>query len=89
MRATARFASTTAAARMIWSYTLDLAGRPRSPGRGPEGHGTEVFNAIRTPAGTALIAAGNGNRVIEVDKDGKTLLDHPSRPGCPASPWPG
>jgi hypothetical protein len=59
--------------KVVWSYTLDLAGRPRAPGHGPEGHGTEVFGAIRTPAGTTLIATGNGNRVIEVDKDGKVL----------------
>jgi hypothetical protein len=59
--------------KVVWSYTLDLAGRPRSPGHGPEGHGTEVFGAIRMPSGNTLIAAGNGNRVIEVDKDGKIV----------------
>src|SRR4051812_10836758 len=55
--------------RVVWSYTLDLAGRPRSPGHGPEGHGTDVFGAIRLPNGNTLIAAGNGNRVIEVTPD--------------------
>jgi PQQ-like domain len=59
--------------KVVWSYALDLAGRPRSPGHGPEGHGTEVFGALRLPNGNTLIAGGNNNRVIEVDKDGKTV----------------
>ena len=46
--------------KSVWSYKLDLAGRPRSPGHGPEGHGTEVFGAIRKPDGNTLIACGNG-----------------------------
>ena len=69
--------------KVVWSYTLDLAGRPRSPGHGPEGHGTEVFGALRRPNGNTLIAGGNNNRVIEVDKDGKTVwsIGHDELPG--------
>jgi hypothetical protein len=60
------------AGNVVWSYQLDLAGRPRSPGHGPEGHGTEVFGALRLKNGNTLIACGNGNRVIEVTTEGKT-----------------
>jgi outer membrane protein assembly factor BamB len=69
--------------KVVWSYTLDLAGRPRAPGHGPEGHGTEVFGAIRMPNGHTLIAGGNNNRVIEVDKDGKVVwsIGHDELPG--------
>ena len=72
-----------AAGKVVWSYTLDLAGRPRSPGHGPEGHGTEVFGAIRMPNGHTMIAGGNNNRVIEVDKDGKIVwsIGHDELPG--------
>jgi Mala s 1-like protein len=59
--------------KVVWSYVLDLAGRPRSPGHGPEGHGTEVFGALRLANGNTLIACGNGNRVIEVTPQGKTV----------------
>ncbi len=59
--------------KVIWSHTLDLAGRPRSDGHGVEGHGTEVYGAIRLPCGNTLIAAGNGNRVIEVNPQGETV----------------
>jgi len=59
--------------KVVWTYKLDLAGRPRSGGHGPEGHGTEVFGAIRLQSGNTLIAAGNGNRVIEVDPEGQTV----------------
>ncbi len=69
--------------KVVWSYKLDLAGRPRSPGHGPEGHGTEVFGAIRLKNGNTLIACGNGNRVIEVTSDGKIVwsIDHDELPG--------
>jgi outer membrane protein assembly factor BamB len=69
--------------KVVWSYTLDLNNRPRAPGHGPEGHGTEVFGAIRLANGNTLIAAGNGNRVIEVDKDGKVVwsIEHDELPG--------
>jgi hypothetical protein len=56
-----------------WTYELDLAGRPRSPGHGVEGHGAEVYGAFRLPNGNTLIACGNGNRVIEVNPAGKTV----------------
>jgi hypothetical protein len=67
----------------VWTCTLDLAGRPRSPGHGPEGHGTEVFGAIRMPNGHTMIAGGNNNRVIEVNKDGKIVwsIGHDELPG--------
>jgi hypothetical protein len=61
------------AGKVVWTYILDLAGRPRSPGHGPEGHGTEVFGALRLASGNTLIACGNGNRVIEVTPAGKTV----------------
>lgn len=53
--------------KVVWEYALDLAGRPRSNGHGPEGHGVEVFGAIRLANGNTLIAGGNNNRVIEVN----------------------
>jgi PQQ-like domain len=52
---------------VVWEYALDLGGRPRSNGHGPEGHGVEVFGAIRLANGNTLIAGGNNNRVIEVN----------------------
>ena len=58
--------------KVVWSYALDLDGRPRTPGH--DGHGTEVFGAIRLPNGNTLIAAGNNNRVIEVDPGGQGRL---------------
>lgn len=57
--------------KVIWEYQLDLAGRPRSDGHGPEGHGVEVYGAVRLPNGNTLIAGGNNNRVIEVTPAGK------------------
>lgn len=70
-------------AKVVWSYTLDLAGRPRAAGHGPEGHGTEVYGAIRMPNGNTLIAGGNNNRVIEVSKEGKIVwsIEHNELPG--------
>ena len=69
--------------KVVWSYTLDLAGRARSPGHGPEGHGTDVFGAIRLANGNTVIAGGNNNRVIEVNKEGKVVwsLDQKELPG--------
>lgn len=69
--------------KVVWSHTLDLAGRPRSDGHGPEGHGTEVYGAIRLASGNTLIAAGNGNRVYEVTPEGKTVwtLEQKELPG--------
>jgi hypothetical protein len=69
--------------KVVWSYKLDLAGRPRAPGHGPEGHGTEVFGAVRLPDGNTLIAGGNNNRVIEVTPAGKVVwsIGHDELPG--------
>jgi hypothetical protein len=69
------------AGKVVWSYALDLAGRPRTPGH--KGHGKEVFSALRKPDGNTLIAAGNGNRVIEVDRAGKVVwsLEQDDLPG--------
>ncbi len=57
--------------KVVWTHKLDLAGRPRSGGHGPEGHGTEVYGAWRLANGNTVIGAGNGNRVYEVDQQGK------------------
>ena len=57
--------------KVVWSYALDLDGRPRAPGH--DGHGTECFSAIRKADGNTLIACGNGNRVIEVNPAGKVV----------------
>jgi outer membrane protein assembly factor BamB len=72
-----------AAGKVVWSYALDLAGRPRSPGHGPEGHGTEVFGAVRLPDGNTLIAGGNNNRVLEVNPKGEVVwsIGHDELPG--------
>ncbi len=69
--------------KVVWSYALDLNGRPRSPGHGPEGHGTEVFGAVRLANGNTLIAGGNNNRVLEVDPTGKIVwsIDQKELPG--------
>jgi WD40 repeat protein len=69
--------------KVVWSYVLDLNGRPRSPGHGPEGHGTEVFGAIRLPNGNTMIAGGNNNRVFEVNREGKIVwsIDQKELPG--------
>ena len=69
--------------KVVWEYRLDLGGRPRSPGHGPEGHGTEVYGAVRLPSGNTLIAGGNNNRVIEVDPSGKVVwsIDQKELPG--------
>ncbi len=70
-------------AKVVWSYKLDLGGRPRSDGHGPEGHGMEVYGAIRLASGNTLIAAGNGNRVLEVTPEGKIAwsVDQKELPG--------
>ena len=68
---------------MVWNYVLDLAGRPRSAGHGPEGYGTEVFGAVRLASGNTLIAGGNNNRLLEVTPKGKIVwsIDHNELPG--------
>lgn len=69
--------------KVVWSYTLDLGDRKRAPGHGLEGHGTEVFGAIRLPSGNTLIGGGNNNRVLEVDPKGKIVwsIGHDELPG--------
>jgi hypothetical protein len=71
------------AGKVVWSYSLDLNGRPRSGGHGPEGHGTEVFGAVRLANGNTMIGGGNNNRVLEVDKEGKVVwsIDQKELPG--------
>ncbi|HEY3787902.1 MAG TPA: hypothetical protein VGL71_03560, partial [Urbifossiella sp.] len=69
--------------KVVWEFKLDLAGRPRSGGHGPEGHGTEVFSALRLPNGHTMIGGGNNNRVLEVDDKGKVVwsIDQQELPG--------
>ena len=69
------------AGAVVWSYALDLAGRPRTGGH--DGHGVEVYNALRMPSGNTLIAGGNNNRVIEVNPAGQVVwsVDHDELPG--------
>lgn len=69
--------------KVVWTYALDLAGRSRADGHGVEGHGTEVFGAIRLPNGNTMIAGGNNNRIFEVTPQGKTVwsLDQKELPG--------
>ena len=71
------------AGKVVWSYKLELGGRPRSPGHGPEGHGVEVFGAIRKSDGNTLIAGGNNNRVLEVNPKGEIVwnIGHDELPG--------
>ena len=68
---------------VVWQYDLDLNGRPRSNGHGPEGHGNEVYGAIRLPNGNTLIAGGNNNRVVEVTPEKKIVwqVDQKDLPG--------
>jgi hypothetical protein len=67
--------------KVVWSYTLDLNGREATPGH--DGHGTNVFGAIRLPNGNTLIAGGNNNRVLEVTPAGKVVwsVDQNELPG--------
>ena len=57
--------------KIVWEYTLDLAGQPATGGH--EGHGVSVFNAVRLKNGNTLIGGGNNNRVFELTKEGKTV----------------
>jgi hypothetical protein len=59
--------------KVVWTYVMELGGRPRSPGHGVEGHGNEVFGAVRLPNGNTLIAGGNNNRVLEVNPKGEIV----------------
>ena len=67
--------------KVVWSYKMDLNGRPETPGH--DGHGINVFNAIRLKNGNTLIGGGNNNRVIEVNKAGETVwsVDYNELPG--------
>ncbi len=69
--------------KIVWQYVMELGGRPRSDGHGPEGHGNEVFGAIRLKNGNTMLAGGNNNRVLEVNKDGKIVwsIDQKELPG--------
>jgi len=69
------------AGKVVWSYALDLNGRPETPGH--DGHGTNVFGAIRLRNGHTLIAGGNNNRVLEVTPGGKIVwsVDQNELPG--------
>ncbi|MEY4395978.1 MAG: hypothetical protein RL595_3227 [Planctomycetota bacterium] len=59
--------------KVVWTYQMDLGGRPKAPGHGVEGHGVEVYGAIRLPNGNTLIAGGNNNRVLEVNPKGEIV----------------
>ena len=61
------------AGKVVWEYKLDLAGRERKGGHGPEAMGTEVFSAIRLKNGNTLIGTGNMHEVQEVDPKGKIV----------------
>ncbi len=67
--------------KVVWTYKLDLAGRKSTPGH--QGHGTQVFNAIRLPNGNTVIGGGNNNRVIEVNPAGDIVwsIDDKELPG--------
>jgi len=69
--------------KVVWSYTIDLGGRPESPGHGPEGHGTALYSAYRLPNGNTLIGGGNNNRVLEVAPKGEIVwsIDQKELPG--------
>ncbi|MFN0123416.1 MAG: PQQ-binding-like beta-propeller repeat protein, partial [Blastocatellia bacterium] len=69
--------------KVIWTYEMDLNGRPAAPGHGVEGHGRELFGAIRLPNGNTMIAGGNNNRVFEVNREGKVVwsVDQKELPG--------
>ena len=66
---------------VVWKYALDLNGRPETPNH--DGHGTNVFGAIRLKNGNTLIAGGNNNRVLEVNQSGEIVwsVDYNELPG--------
>ena len=67
--------------KVVWTYVMDLNGRPRTPGH--DGHGVELFGVMRLPNGNTLIAGGNNNRVLEVTREGKVVwsVDQKELPG--------
>jgi hypothetical protein len=56
---------------VVWTYTMDLVGQPETGGH--DGHGINVFGAVRLKNGNTMIAGGNNNRVFEVTPAGKTV----------------
>ena len=71
-----------ATGKVVWSYKMELGGRPETPGHGVEGHGTKLFGAVRLPNGNTLIAGGNNNRVLEVNPQGEIVwsINHDELP---------
>ncbi|MGL4461584.1 MAG: hypothetical protein ACRDD1_08405 [Planctomycetia bacterium] len=69
--------------KVVWTYALDLGGRPRAPGHGPKGHGVAVFGVARLENGNTLIGGGNNNRVLEVNPKGEIVwsVGHDELPG--------
>jgi hypothetical protein len=69
--------------KTVWEYKLDLGGRKPSGGHGPEGHGVNVFSAVRLANGNTLIGGGNNNRVLEVTPKGDIAwsIDQTELPG--------
>lgn len=67
--------------KVLWSYTMDLDNHPATDGH--DGHGINVFDAIRLPNGNTLLGCGNGNRVIEVTPKGEVVwkLGYTDLPG--------
>src|SRR5438309_654114 len=65
----------TPAKDVVWSYTS----KPKEGYKGP----VEVHAFQRLPDGNTLIAAGSGNRVIEVNPEGKVVwsIGHDELPG--------
>jgi hypothetical protein len=57
--------------KVVWTYSMELGEGPSTGGH--EGHGINVFGAIRLPNGNTMIAGGNNNRVFEVNPDGKIV----------------
>ena len=60
-----------ATGKVVWTYVMDLVGQPETTGH--DGHGINVFNALRLKNGDTLIGGGNNNRVFEVTPEGKTV----------------
>ncbi|QEL13213.1 beta-propeller domain-containing protein [Limnoglobus roseus] len=71
------------AGKVVWEYKIDLNNRPVSGGHGPEGHGINLFSAVRLANGNTLIGGGNNNRVLEVNPKGEVVwqVDQKDLPG--------
>src|SRR5262247_3949605 len=57
--------------KVVWTYAMDLGSAEVTGGH--EGHGINVFGAIRLANGNTMIAGGNNNRVFEVNPAGKVV----------------